>query len=110
MCTGLFGLRVIQQGAGPGRHVQLEFGVLTGAIFVGIAAAVIVSYRATGSIADDWRRGVTSAIAVFGAVLLATVSAPVDLAAQTPGLIGYLLLLIGGAVWSARTVRRAAAR
>ena len=110
MCAGLFVLRLIQQGAGPGQHVQLEFAVLTGAIFVGVAAAVIVSFRATGAIEDLWRRGVASAIAVFGAVLLATVSAPVDLAIQTPGLVAYVLLLIVGAAWFARAVRRAAAR
>ncbi|MDH4044577.1 MAG: hypothetical protein OEW06_08975, partial [Gemmatimonadota bacterium] len=56
-------------------------------LFAGIVVAVSVAWTLARPIADWWRRGVTAAIAVFAAMLLTAVTAPVDMAAGTIGVL-----------------------
>jgi hypothetical protein len=62
----------------------------------------------SGPIADLWRRGVTSALSVFGATVLAAVAAPADLLAGRAGLAAYLILLLIAALLASRVTRKAA--
>lgn len=83
---------------------------LGASLFLGIVLAAATGWQLTRAVDDLWRRGVTAAIAVFGASLLAIVAMPVDTVAGWRGLVAYVLVLAAGAVASARTARRNAAR
>lgn len=109
MGGGILMLRLVQGTGGTGSRPQLEFAVLTGAILLGVFAAAAIGFVATRPFTEQWRRGATAAIGVFCAVLLATLSAPVDIVAGLPGLMVYTALLIVGASGAWRVVRRVAA-
>ncbi|MDH4350199.1 MAG: hypothetical protein OEY20_02685 [Gemmatimonadota bacterium] len=79
-------------------------------LFAGIVVAVSVAWTLARPIADWWRRGVTAAIAVFAAMLLTAVTAPVDMAAGTIGVLAFATIMIGAAAFAARYVRRSRTR
>jgi hypothetical protein len=76
--------------------------VLTLLPFGGIVVAATVAWLLAGPIADWWRRGVTAALAVFGAMMLAALTAPADMLAGQWGLTGYALVMAGAALAAAR--------
>jgi hypothetical protein len=51
---------------------------------------------------EGWRRGVTAVLAVFGAVVLALLTAPADRLGGPFGLALYALILAAGAILGAR--------
>lgn len=79
-------------------------------LFAGIVVAASVAWRLARTIADWWRRGVTAAIAVFAAMLLTAVTAPVDMAAGTIGLLVFAVIMIGAAALAAQYVQRSRTR
>ena len=81
---------------------------LPSVLFVGIVAAVVLGWTLSRPIADYFRRGLTAAIAVGVALLLAGLAAPADLAAGIAGLAVYMLLLAGVLIWALLKWRRAA--
>ncbi len=83
--------------------------VLPLVLFLGIASAGTAGWRLARSITDAWRHGVTAALGVFAALMLAAVAAPIDALAGRVGLLAYLIFLGLLAAYGARTAKRAAA-
>jgi len=77
-------------------------------LFVGMVAAVVMCWRLSRPIEDYFRRGIAMVIAVFAALLLAGLAAPVDMVGGILGLIVYLLLLTGADIVALLKWRRAA--
>jgi hypothetical protein len=78
-------------------------------LFGGIVAGAVTAWLLTAPLAvDAWRRGVTTALAVFAGLLLAFLSAPADRLAGRPGLVGYAVLLGVAATVAGRYARRRA--
>ena len=102
--TVLVSLRAFQLQSNP----QWDAGLLlVVAVFVGIVTAGAVAWFLARRVDDTWRRGVTAALGVFGACMLAALSAPADALGGRTGLMSYLLLLVVGAVYAVRQARRA---
>jgi len=78
--------------------------------FTGIVVAAGLAWRLTAPIADWWRRGVTAALAVFGAMMLAALTAPADMIGGRPGLAALGIVLAAGAVAAARFAHRSGSR
>jgi hypothetical protein len=78
--------------------------------FVGIVAAAGTGWVLTGAIDDRWRRGVTAAVSVFGAVLASTVALPIDTLLGRNGLFGYFALLVLAAVYAHAVAHRNATK
>lgn len=79
-------------------------------LFAGIVVAASLAWALARPIADWWRRGVTAAIAVFAAMLLTAVTAPVDMVAGTTGVLGFATAMIGAAALAGRYARRSRTR
>jgi hypothetical protein len=77
-------------------------------LFAGIVSAATLGWSLSRAIADTWRRGVTAALAVFGALMLAALAAPADMIAGRAGLMGYAGVLAALAVVAVRYNRRQA--
>jgi hypothetical protein len=75
-------------------------------LFAGIVSAATLGWSLSRHLADVWRRGVTAALAVFGALMLAGLAAPADMVAGRAGLMGYAGLLAALAVLAVRYNRR----
>jgi peptidoglycan/LPS O-acetylase OafA/YrhL len=75
-------------------------------LFAGIVSAAALGWSLGRAITDQWRRGVTAALAVFGALMLAGVAAPADMIAGRPGLMVYTAGLAVLAVLAVRDNRR----
>jgi hypothetical protein len=75
-------------------------------LFAGIVSAATLGWSLSRAIADTWRRGVTAALAVFGALMLASLAAPADMVAGRAGLMGYAGVLAVLAVLAVRYNRR----
>jgi len=118
--TDLIGVAIgsIATGATAGAAV-VTFGLLSFrdrlneslplVVFAGILAAALTAWLlADALVGEAWRRGVTAALAVFAALLLAFLSAPADRVAGPAGLAIYAALLAAAAVWGARYTRRRA--
>lgn len=98
LMTGGVGLvRYLQAGGQP--SPDLAFGIFTGSALGGVAVAAASGWVHTRRIDDRWRRGVTAAVSVFGAVLLATVAIPVDLLAGGAGLGIYVVALVAAVAY-----------
>ncbi|HKI94038.1 MAG TPA: hypothetical protein VJ992_01985 [Gemmatimonadales bacterium] len=82
--------------------------VLPLVLFLGIASAGVVGWRLARAITDAWRHGVTAALGVFAALMLAAVAAPIDALAGRIGLLAYLVFLGLLATFGARTATHAA--
>jgi hypothetical protein len=90
-------------GAGSGAAL-ITFGItlfrnsLTNSLpiilFLGIVLAVACGWSLTRAIEDTWRRGVTGALAAFGALMLAGLAAPADLVGGPIGLIAYGTVMV----------------
>lgn len=76
-------------------------------LFGGILTAAAIGWILSGPIADTWRRGVTAALAVFGAMMLAGLTAPADMVGGRVGVIVYAAAMLLGAGWAGVTARRA---
>lgn len=105
MTSGVALLRSAQATAGADLAVDTGFLMLSAGVVLGIVAAAAVGWLLARPIDDFWRRGVTAALAVFGACLLAMVAAPIDMVAGRTGLAVYL-----GALAATALVARSAAR
>jgi hypothetical protein len=74
--------------------------------FGGIVVAATVAWLLAAPIADWWRRGVTAALAVFGAMMLAALTAPADMVGGHWALGAFALVLAAAALAAARYARR----
>jgi hypothetical protein len=74
-------------------------------LFAGILVAATAAWLLAAPIQDWWRRGVTAALAVFAALLLATLTAPADMLAGRRGVAGVALIAIACAVAAGRYAR-----
>jgi hypothetical protein len=70
--------------------------------FAGIVVAAAVAWLLAAPITDWWRRGVTAALAVFGAMMLAALTAPADMLGGRWALAAFALVLAGAGVGAAR--------
>ena len=105
--AGLLVLRTLQQGR-VAETQDTGFAVLAVTLLAGIGAAILSAWLLSRGITVLWRRAVTAALAVCGAILLSLVAVPVDLLAGRAGLGAYLALLVVGAGYALVQARRAA--
>ena len=101
MTAGVLLIRLTQM-SDPAVSPQLGAGLVTGSMFLGLFAAAATGWLRTGRIEDQWRRGVTAAVSVFGAAILAVLATAADSIGGLAGLTGYLVVLVGGAVLAHR--------
>lgn len=103
---GVLALRVLQAGgeAPPEQTAPL----LTATMFAGIVAAAGSGWITTRAIGDLWRRGVTAAVSVFGAVLLAVAATMADQIAGVVGVSAYCATLFIASLYMHRLVHRIA--
>jgi hypothetical protein len=106
--AGLIILRTVQRGGPDGGGPEIQLALLGTMLFTGLAVGIAAAWTLSRPIADLWRRGVTSALSVFGATVLAAVAAPADLLAGRVGLAAYLILLVFAALYTSRATRKAA--
>jgi hypothetical protein len=78
--------------------------------FAGIVVAVALAWWLAAPITDWWRRGVTAALAVFGAMMLSALTAPADMVGGRPALAVLAILLAAGALAAARYAQRSGSR
>jgi hypothetical protein len=78
--------------------------------FGGIVVAATAAWLLAAPIADWWRRGVTAALAVFGALMLAALTAPADMIGGRWALAVFALILAAAALAAARYVHRSRSR
>lgn len=104
---GLLVLRTVQR-RGIAETQDTGSLVLSAAVLLGVVAAAASGWLLSRGIEEIWRRGVAATLAVFGTVMLALVAVPADALAGRTGLVGYAILLLGGAAWSLVHARRAA--
>ncbi len=105
--AALFAVRSLQLGAPPGR----PFGPATAALIAGVLGGVLMGASTTWRCLTplgSYRQGGFTLIAAFATVLLALVTAPVDMLVGRFGLLGVALLAGLGAAAAGR--RAAAAR
>ena len=108
MTGGVATLRYLQAAGEP--DPALAFGIITASALCGIVAAAASGWLHTRRIDDRWRRGVTGAVSVFGAVLLAIVATPVDTLAGPTGLVIYVAALVAALLYFHRLAGHAADR
>lgn len=83
--------------------------VLPLVVFGGIALAATTGWAVAGPIGDTWRRAVTATLAVFGALMLAGLTAPIDMVGGRVGLLAYsAALAVAGAVAVRTTIQAGA--
>jgi hypothetical protein len=104
MTAGVLTLRLLQ--AGGTTSAEIGGSLLTATLFGGIVAAVLSGWVATASIDDTWRRGVSAAVAVLGAALLAIGATVADQFLNVAGLGVYCVALIVAAVLTHRLAYR----
>jgi len=68
--------------------------VLPAFLFAGVVVAATIAWTLARPITDWWRRGVTAALAVFGAMMLAALTAPADMLAERVGLAALTIVLL----------------
>ncbi len=79
-------------------------------VFGGIALAATTGWVVAAPIDDTWRRAVTATLAVFGALMLAGLAAPIDMVGGRVGLLVYsAALAVAGARALRATIRTGAA-
>jgi hypothetical protein len=105
--AGLLVLRTLQHGR-VAETQATGFTVLAATLFAGVAAAILSAWLLSRGITVLWRRAVTAALAVCGAILLSLVAVPADVLAGRAGLGVYLVLLVAGAAYALAQARRAA--
>jgi hypothetical protein len=105
--AGLLVLRTVQGGR-VAETQNTGFAVLAVALCAGVGAAVFAAWLLSRGITVLWRRAVTAALAVCGALLLSLLAVPADLLAGRAGLGGYLVLLLAGGAYSLVHAHRAA--
>ncbi len=76
-------------------------------LFVGIVAAVAVAWVLSRPIADYFRRGLTAALGVLAALMLAGLAVPADMVGGAAGLAVYLMLLVALDVHAVLKARKA---
>lgn len=84
--------------------------LLPAMLFAGIVVAGVSGWLLGLGIADTWRRGITAALAVVAALMLAGLAAPVDAFVGRIGLGGYAVALAALGTVGVRAARRAATR
>jgi len=82
--------------------------IISASMLLGILAAVVTGWLRTRAIADQWRRGVTAAVSVFGAAILAVFATAADMIGGYVGMACYLVLLIAVAWLTHRAAARSA--
>jgi hypothetical protein len=90
-------------------RTRLEY-LLPLLVFGGIVTAAAVAWRLAAPITDWWRRGLTAALAVLGALMLTALSAPADLIAGPIGLLALAAVLLAAAGLAARHSVRSRSR
>jgi hypothetical protein len=104
--VGLITLRSVQRGGPEDGNTDVQLALLGTMLFAGLATGIATAWTLSRSIPDLWRRGVTSAVSVFGATVLAAGAAPMDLLAGRVGLVAYLILLVLAALFASRVARK----
>jgi hypothetical protein len=109
MTAGVLLVRLLQRGDPQNLAAQPGTWILGSSVFVGLAVAAATGWLSTRAIPDPWRRGVTAALCVFGAVLLAVVATAADMIGGARALSVYagILFVTAGAT---HHLARAAAR
>lgn len=79
-------------------------------LFAGIGVAAALAWTLARPIADWWRRGVTAAVAVFAAMLLAGATAPADMAGGPTGVAAFGALAFLAAAAAGRYALRSRTR
>ena len=105
--AGLLVLRTMQ-GDRAAQSQNTGFALLAASMFAGIGTAILSAWLLSRGITVIWRRAVTVALAVCGAVLLSLVAVPADMLAGRAGLGIFLVLLVAGASYTLTQARRAA--
>jgi hypothetical protein len=105
--TGLLLLRTVQGGR-VAETQDTGFALLAASLVAGVGAAILSAWLLSRGITVLWRRAVTAALAVCGALLLSLVAVPADLLAGRVGLAGYLIVLLAAAGYALAQARRAA--
>ena len=105
--AGLLVLRTLQAGR-VAETQDTGFAVLAVTLCLGLGAAILSAWLLSRGVTVLWRRAVTAALAVCGAMLLALMAVPADLLAGRVGLGVYLMLLVAAAGYALVQARRAA--
>lgn len=103
--VGLIAYRMVA-GGGP-EVVDAPYALIPISLFVGIVVAVVCAWLLSRPVADYFRRGLTAALAVLAALMLAGLAVPADMVWRGGGLAAYLLLLVAADVWLLLKARRA---
>lgn len=102
------GLIILRTASGPGSpDPDAAHLVIPTSLFGGIVVAAACGWFLARPIVDVFYRGLTTALGVFGALLLAGLAAPADMLAQQAGLAIYLGVLAAAGVYAGRKARRA---
>ncbi|MDH3456645.1 MAG: hypothetical protein OER90_07350 [Gemmatimonadota bacterium] len=110
MTAGVLLVRLLQRGDPHNLAAQPGTWILGSSVFLGLAVAATTGWLSTRAIPDTWRRGVTAALCVFGAVLLAVVATAADMIGGAPALSVYAGFLVVAAGITHGIARRAARR
>ena len=94
------------QEAGAPEAPQTAAIVLTTSLLVGVVLAAGTGWMLTAAVENYWRRGVTAAVSVLGASLLAVVALPLDAFLGPAGLFVYVAVLVVAAVVATLTAVR----
>lgn len=108
IASAMLVLRTLQANAPEADGEGTGAAVVLAGLVVGLSLAVAFGWMRSRAIDDLWRRGVISALCVFGASLLSLVAVPVDLLLGRPGLLAYAMLLLVAATIAGRAGRPAA--
>jgi hypothetical protein len=71
-------------------------------VFAGMVAVSVVAWWLARPVTDWWRRGVTAALSVFGALMLTALTAPADMIAGQTGVAVLAALFTGAALAAGR--------
>ena len=93
MTAGVLLVRLLQSGDPQNLAAQPGTWILGSSVFLGLVVAAATGWLSTRAIPDPWRRGVTAALCVFGAVLLAVVATVADMIGGAPALSVYAGIL-----------------
>ena len=106
--AGLIALKELSLIGGDAASFDGPFFILTAGLAAGIVTAATLAFKLAHTIPEFWRRAVTSAIATFGAFMLAGITSVVDTFAGTPGMVVYAAALAVGAHAAVKKARAAA--
>jgi hypothetical protein len=107
LTSGVLVIRILQTGT-TSFSADAGSTVLGVSVLVAGGSAIVSAWLHTRTIGDVWRRGVSAAVGVMGAVLLAVPAMVADLVGGSAGIGGYLAALLLGAAWAHRGARRVA--